>query len=272
MRPQLLTVTHLQRFVANTVTNVKRLIGRKFKEEDVQRELPYLAYKVVEQPDGDCGIQVKHNGVVKTFTPVQICGALLGQLKKTAQDALGTDVRDVVLSVPHWWNDRQRRALMDAAAVANLNCVQLINELTGCALELGIRKDKTLADKQSDLVCFFDMGDTQTQCAVMRYSKGKLEVLGYGYDHHLGGRNFTAAIADHFAAEWKAKYKIDVNSNARARMRVVEASQNLKHVLSSNAQGVVNLDCLLNDKDVSGKLERDQFQVSAWVAKHACGC
>jgi heat shock protein 4 len=81
-----------KRFVANTVTNVKRLIGRKFKEEDVQRELPYLAYTVKELPDGDCGIQVKHNGTVKTFTPVQICGALLGQLKKTAQDSLSQEV------------------------------------------------------------------------------------------------------------------------------------------------------------------------------------
>ena len=164
----------------------------------------------------------------------------------------------MVIGVPGWWNDRQRRALQDAAQVAGLNCLQLINELTACALELGIRKDRLL-DKESELVCFFDMGDTQTQCAVMRYSKGKLEVLGYGYDHHLGGRNFTAAIAEHFRQEWKGKYKIDVASNARAMLRTTEACQNLKHTLSANAHGNVNLDCLLNDKDVSGKLERDKF-------------
>jgi molecular chaperone DnaK (HSP70) len=108
-------------------------------------------------------------------------------------------------------------------------------------------------------VCFFDMGDTQTQCAVMRYSKGKLEVLGYAYDHHLGGRNFTAAIAEHFRQEWIGKYKIDVATNARAMLRTTEACQNLKHTLSANAHGNVNLDCLVNDKDVSGKLEREKF-------------
>jgi molecular chaperone DnaK (HSP70) len=116
-----------------------------------------------------------------------------------------------------------------------------------------------LLEKESEIVCFFDMGDTQTQCAVMRYSKGKLEVLGYAYDHHLGGRNFTAAIVEHFRQEWIGKYKIDVATNARARLRTTEACQSLKHILSSNMQGNVNLDCLLNDKDVSGKLERDKF-------------
>lgn len=248
-----------KRNVVNTVTNVKRLIGRKFKEEDVQRELPYLAFNIKEIEDGEIGIEVMSEGSKKILTPVQICGALLGQLKRTAEDSLGQEVRDVCLSVPHWWNDRQRRAMMDASAIAGLNCLQLVNELTGCAIELGIRKDKTLEKDQSELVCFFDMGDSQTQCAIMRFSKGKFEVLGYGSDHHLGGRNFTSAIADHFIEEWKAKYKIDVNTNARAKLRVKEAAQAVKHTLSANAWGNVNLDCLINDKDVTGRLDRDAF-------------
>lgn len=252
-----------KRNVPTTVSNIKRLLGRKFNEEDVQKELPYLAYKIKALEDNEIGIELPtpntEGNEVKTYTPVQICGALMGQLKRTAEESLQQEVRDVVIGVPTWWTDRQRRAMLDAAAVAGLNCLQLINELTACALELGIRKDRTLQDKESELVCFFDMGDTQTQCAVMRYSKGKLEVLGYAYDHHLGGRNFTAAIAEHFRKEWLAKYKIDVSTNARAKLRTTEACQALKHTLSANAFGNVNLDCLMQDKDVSGRLERDQF-------------
>ena len=245
-----------KRNVANTVSNIKRLIGRKFSEEDVQKELPFLAYKIVPVENDEIGIELRVDGEKKIFSPVQICATLLGQLKRTAEDSLQQEVRDVVLSVPGWWNDKQRRALLDAAQVAGLNCLQLINELTACALELGIRKDKTL-DKDSELLCFFDMGDSQTQCAVMKYSKGKLEVLGYAYDQHLGGRNFTAAIVEHFRQEWLAKYKIDIATNPKAMLRTTEACQKLKHTLSANSSGNINLDCLMNDKDVSGKFERE---------------
>ena len=249
-----------KRNVASTVSNVKRLLGRRFSEEDVQKELPFLNYKIKAIDDNDeIGIEIKQGGETKTLTPVQVCGALLGQLKRTAEDSLGQEVKEVVIGVPGWWNDRQRRALQDSAMVAGLHCLQLVNELTACALELGIRKDRLL-EKDSELVVFFDMGDTQTQCAIMRYSKGKLEVLGYGYDSHLGGRNFTEALVQHFQKEWLEKHKIDINTNARARLRTAEACQKLKHVLSSNATGNVSLDCLLNDKDVQGKLGREAFE------------
>ncbi len=134
-----------KRNVTSTVSNIKRLLGRRFNEEDVQKEIPFLSYKIKPiDDDNEIGIELVQNGETKTFTPVQICGALLGQLKQTAEAAVGQEVRDVVIGVPHWWNDRQRRALIDSASVAGLNCLQLINELTACGLELGIRK-----------VCFF---------------------------------------------------------------------------------------------------------------------
>jgi heat shock protein 4 len=247
------------RNIRNTVAQVKRLIGRKWNEKELQDELPLLPFKVKEIGDGKIGIEVSYNGEQVTFTPEEVTAMVLVQLKNISENYLRTKVKDVAISIPGFFTSAQRRALLDSTQIAGLNCLKLVNEITATAIAYGIYKTD-LPENDPLHVMFVDIGDSHMSVGIVAFQKGKLRVLSTAYDRTLGGRNFDRALADHFAKVFKDKYKIDVKSNMKAWIRLETACEKVKKILSANSQAPLAIDSLMDDIDVSAMVTRDDFE------------
>ena len=185
----------------------------------------------------------------------------LTKVKHTAANELRSPVSDVVVSVPAWFTDTQRRAIMDAAEIAGLKLLRLMNDTTATALGYGITKsDLPTAEEKPRRVAFVDIGHSNYTCSIVAFRKGELQVLSTAYDRHFGGRNFDKILIDHFAVEFKEKYKIDIHSNPKAYLRVATGVEKMKKVLSANAMAPLNIESVMNDIDVQTMLKREEFE------------
>lgn len=173
---------------------------------------------------------------------------------------LKTVVTDVVIAVPGWYTDIQRRALLDAASIAGLNTLRLINDTTAVALGYGITKSDLPEPENPRHVVFVDVGHSSLSVSVIAFAKGQLTVKSTAYDRNLGGRDIDYALVQHFSAEFKTKYKIDILSNPKGTFRLAAGCEKLKKVLSANAEAPLNVESIMNDVDVSSKLSRDQYE------------
>ena len=184
----------------------------------------------------------------------------LAKLRDIAAAELKNNVSDVVIAIPGWYTDIQRRALLDAAQIAGLNVLRLINETTAAAFGYGITKSDLPEAETPRHVVFVDVGHSSMSVAVVAFSKGQLTVKSTAYDHHMGGRNIDYALVQHFAEEFKGKYKIDVLSNPKATFRLYAAAEKLKKILSANAEAPLSVESIMNDIDASSKLSREEFE------------
>lgn len=167
---------------------------------------------------------------------------------------------DVVISVPGWFTETQRRALIDAAAIANLNVLRLINDTTAAALGYGITKSDLPDPESPRHVVFVDVGHADMSVAVVAFSKGQLVVKSTAYEPNLGGRDIDYALLEHFSNEFKTKYKIDVMNNKKAVFRLGAGCEKLKKVLSANSEAPLNVESIMNDVDASSKLTREDLE------------
>lgn len=244
----------------NTVGSLKRLCGRSFNDPDVQLEQQYVSAPLVDI-DGQVGAEVTYRGQKERYTATQLTGMLLSKIKATTSAELKLPVSDIVLSVPAWFTDIQRRALIDAAEIAGLKLLRLMNDTTAAALGYGITKlDLPSAEEKPRRVVFVDVGHSEYTASVVEFKKGELVVKGTAWDRHYGGRNFDKALVDHLAKEFQAKYKVDIFSNPRAVARVYAAAEKTKKILSANQQAPVNIESLMNDIDVSAMVTRQEFE------------
>lgn len=184
----------------------------------------------------------------------------LGKLRDTAGAELKSGVTDVVIAVPGWYTDIQRRALLDAASIAGLNTLRLINDTTATALGYGITKSDLPEAENPRHVVFVDVGHGGLSVAVVAFSKGQLVVKSTAYEPNLGGRDIDYALLEHFSEEFKSKYKIDVMSNPKAMFRLTAGCEKLKKVLSANAESPLNVESIVTDVDASSKLTREQME------------
>lgn len=184
----------------------------------------------------------------------------LGKLRDIASAELKTPVTDVVISVPGWFTDIQRRAIIDAAAIVNMNVLRLINDTTATALGYGITKSDLPEAETPRHVVFVDAGHADFSVAVVAFSKGQLTVKSTAYERNLGGRDIDYALVEHFAEEFKTKYKIDVMSNPKAMFRLTAGCEKLKKVLSANAEAPLNVESIVTDVDATSKLTRDELE------------
>ncbi|KAL8211934.1 UNVERIFIED_CONTAM: Heat shock 70 kDa protein 4 [Gekko kuhli] len=245
----------------NAVQGFKRFHGRAFLDPFVQDEKTKLAYELVQLPTGSVGIKVMYMEEERTFTIEQITGMLLTKLKETAESALKRPVVDCVVSVPCFFTDAERRSLMDATQIAGLNCLRLINETTAVALAYGIYKqDLPAPEEKPRNVVFVDIGHSAYQVSVCAFNKGKLKVLATAFDSTLGGRKFDEVLVNYFCEEFGKKYKLDVKSKIRALLRLSQECEKLKKLMSANASDLpMNIECFMNDIDVSGTMNRSKF-------------
>lgn len=243
----------------STVSQVKRLIGRSFREPDVQDELRMLPFETSEGQDGSILIHLKYLGEIHKFTPIQIMGMLFAHLKEITEKNLEIPVSDCVIGIPSYFTDLQRRAYLNAAAVAGLRPLRLIHDCTATALSYGIYKTD-FSNAGPTYVAFVDIGHCDTQVCIASFETGHLKILSHAFDRNLGGRDFDGVLFNHFAAKFKEQYNIDVYSNVRACIRLRAACEKLKKVLSANAEAPLNIECLMDEKDVRGFIKRDEFE------------
>eukprot|EP01006_Ploeotia_vitrea_P047931 TRINITY_DN67179_c10_g4_i1.p1 TRINITY_DN67179_c10_g4~~TRINITY_DN67179_c10_g4_i1.p1 ORF type:complete len:903 (+),score=586.26 TRINITY_DN67179_c10_g4_i1:107-2815(+) len=243
----------------NTIMYFKRLVGRRADEPDVKVEQEYVQYPIVADARGNAAVQVMYNGEKQTMTAEQVMAAMLTQLKATAhRSSEGMRVVDCVLACPTYFTDAQRRSMIDAARVAGLNVLRLMNESTAVALNYGILRP--LPEKEERTVLFYDMGHTATTAAVVSFVSGRLKVLATASDRHLGGRNFDRLVMDYFAADIKKRYNLDVYSQAKATLKLAKECHRVKKILSANQVVPFNVEFIMNDTDVSGKITREEYE------------
>ncbi|KAF7189187.1 Heat shock protein hsp88 [Pseudocercospora fuligena] len=244
----------------NTVGSLSRLAGRSLNDPDVQIEQEFVSAPLVEV-NGQVGAEVSYMGQKQKFSATQLIAMFLTKARETASKELRLPVNDMVIAVPAWYTDAQRRGLLDAAEVAGLKVLRLINETTATALGYGITKtDLPGPEEKPRRVAFIDIGHSNYTCSICEFRKGELKVVSTAYDRHFGGRNFDKAIIEHFRNEFKEKNKIDIYENPKARVRVAAAVEKLKKVLSANALAPINIESLMNDIDVRGVLKREELE------------
>ncbi|KAI0355801.1 heat shock protein 70 [Trametes cingulata] len=244
----------------NTVGSLKRLLGRTINDPEIQEvEAKFTHVKLVDA-NGTVGAQVNYLGEQKVFSATQIVAMYLGKLRDTAAKELKTGVSDVVITVPGWYTDAQRRALLDAAQIANLNCLRLINDTTAVALGYGITKSDLPEAENPRHVVFVDVGHSSMSVSVVAFSKGQLTVKSTAYERHVGGRDIDYALLLHFAHEFKDKYKIDVLSNPKAIFRLSAGCDRVKKVLSANAEAPLNVESIMNDVDATSRITREEYE------------
>ncbi|KAF2837305.1 heat shock protein Hsp88 [Patellaria atrata CBS 101060] len=244
----------------NTVSSLTRLAGRSYHDPDVQIEQDYVSAPLVDI-NGQVGAEVNYLGKKERFTATQLVSMFLTKIKQTASAELKLPVNDMVLSCPAWYTDSQRRALLDAAEIAGLKLLRLMNDTTATALGYGITKlDLPGPDEKPRRVAFVDIGYSNYTCSIVEFRKGELAVKSTACDRHFGGRNFDKALVDHFAKEFKEKFKIDIFENPKAKVRVAAGCEKLKKILSANAGAPLNIESLMNDIDVRSFLKRDELE------------
>ena len=241
----------------NTVYSVKRLIGHRFSE--LQGEATKLPYTVIDN-GADCRVEVEDNGSKKQYSPQEISAFILQKMKKTAEDYLGAEVTDAVITVPAYFNDSQRQATKDAGKIAGLNVQRIINEPTAAALAFGFKQDQ---DKEKT-IAVYDLGGGTFDISILELADGVFEVKSTNGDTHLGGDDWDRAIVNWLIAEFKKDTGIDLSGDPMAMQRLREAAENAKISLSNQTTADINLPFITADatgpKHLQKSLTRAQFE------------
>jgi len=244
----------------NTIYAAKRLIGRKFKEQAVQKDISLMPYQIVEASNGDAWIKVND----QELAPPQVSAEVLRKMKKTAEDYLGHEVTQAVITVPAYFNDSQRQATKDAGKIAGLEVLRIINEPTAAALAYGV--DKT--DKADRKVAVYDLGGGTFDVSIIEIANvdgdKQIEVLSTNGDTFLGGEDFDQRIMDYLVDEFKKEQGVDLKKDVLALQRLKEAAEKAKIELSSATQTEVNLPYITADasgpKHLTVKITRSKFE------------
>ncbi|KAI9923783.1 hypothetical protein ASPWEDRAFT_110541 [Aspergillus wentii DTO 134E9] len=245
----------------NTVGNLKRLIGRSFSDPDVQLEQEFNTATICDV-NGQAGAEVSYLGKKEKFSATQLVAMYLTKIRDITSKELKLPVSDVTISVPAWFTDVQRRAMIDAGEIAGLQVLRLINDTTATALGYGITKlDLPGPEEKPRRIMFVDIGHSDYTASVVEFRKGELNVKATAYDRHFGGRNFDHALTEHFAEEFKKQFKIDVRTNPKAWARTLAAAEKMKKVLSANPAAPMNIESLMDDVDVRSIVKREELEV-----------
>jgi heat shock protein 4 len=243
----------------DTIVQLKSLIGLRYSDPEVQAMLPNFVFPIAGGPNDEILITVTYMNEKKAFTPERLVAMALADLKIIAEQDQGSKVTDAVISIPVFFTDAQRRAMLDAASIAQLNVLRLMHETTATALAYGIFKTNEFTDTPTNVV-FVDVGHSAMQACVVRFTKSQLRVMSTGFDRKLGGHAFDLAMFDHFCEEFGAKHKIDIKSNARASLRLKIAIEKMKKILSANPEAPMSVECIMDEVDVKSSMTREKME------------
>jgi molecular chaperone DnaK len=238
----------------NTLFATKRLIGRKFTDAEVQRDIKEVPYKIVQHSNGDAWVEARG----QKYSPSQIGGFVLNKMKETAENYLSKPVKNAVVTVPAYFNDSQRQATKDAGQIAGLNVLRVVNEPTAAALAYGLEKE---ADR---VVAVYDLGGGTFDISVLEIQKGVFEVKSTNGDTHLGGEDFDIHLVRHIVQEFKKESGLDLSGDRMAIQRIREAAEKAKIELSSSLQTEINLPFITADasgaKHINLKMTRSNLE------------
>ncbi|KAI0668881.1 heat shock protein 70 [Trametes maxima] len=238
----------------NTVFDAKRLIGRKFDDPEVQRDMKHWPFKIVSK-SGKPIVQVKYRGELRDFTPEEISAMVLGKMKETAEAYLGRSVSHAVVTVPAYFNDAQRQATKDAGTIAGLQVLRIINEPTAAAIAYGL--DKKGGESQ---IIVYDLGGGTFDVSLLSIDDGVFEVLATAGDTHLGGEDFDNRVIEFLVKQYKKKNGADVSSNLRALGKLKREVEKAKRTLSSQQSTRIEIEAFENGNDFSETLTRAKFE------------
>ncbi|KAL8408013.1 hypothetical protein RB594_006713 [Gaeumannomyces avenae] len=238
----------------NTLFATKRLIGRKFTDAEVQRDIKEVPYKIVQHTNGDAWVEARG----QKYSPSQVGGFVLNKMKETAEAYLGKNVKNAVVTVPAYFNDSQRQATKDAGQIAGLNVLRVVNEPTAAALAYGLEKE---ADR---VVAVYDLGGGTFDISILEIQSGVFEVKSTNGDTHLGGEDFDIHLVRHIAQQFKKESGIDLSNDRMAIQRIREAAEKAKIELSSSLATDINLPFITADasgpKHINIKMTRAQLE------------
>jgi molecular chaperone DnaK len=230
------------------------LIGRKFNSKEIQTDIPNLPYKIEPASNGDTRINIRG----KQYSPAEISSFILSNIKKTAEDYLGEEVKEAVITVPAYFNDSQRQATKDAGKIAGLEVKRIINEPTAASLAYGLDK------KKEEKIAVFDLGGGTFDVSVLEIGDGVFEVKSTSGDTHLGGEDFDLRIINYIADEFKKNTGINIRTDKMALQRLKEAAEKAKMELSSSTETSINLPFITADasgpKHLDVKLTRAKLE------------
>ncbi|KAK5120365.1 Heat shock protein ssb1 [Meristemomyces frigidus] len=240
----------------NTVFDVKRLIGRRFDDPTVKKDIESWPFKVIDD-DNSPKVQVEYLGETKVFSPQEISAMVLGKMKEVAETKLGKKVSKAVITVPAYFNDNQRQATKDAGAISGLNVLRIINEPTAAAIAYGLGAGKS--DKERN-VLIYDLGGGTFDVSLLNIQGGVFTVKATAGDTHLGGQDFDTNLLDHFKKEFQRKTKKDISGDPRALRRLRTACERAKRTLSNGTQTTVEIDSLFDGEDFNANITRARFE------------
>ncbi len=238
----------------NTVYAIKRLIGRKFTDAEVQYDVKVSPYKITQASNGDAQVTIRG----RNYSPAEISAMILTKMKQTADDYLGEKVTDAVITVPAYFNDSQRQATKDAGKIAGLNVLRIINEPTAAALAYGLDK------KKEEKIAVFDLGGGTFDISVLELGEGVFEVKSTNGDTHLGGEDFDQKLIDYICNEFQKDQGIDLRKDRMALQRIKEAAEKAKMELSTTMETDINLPFITADasgpKHLTMKMTRAKME------------
>ncbi|EXF78735.1 hsp70-like protein [Colletotrichum fioriniae PJ7] len=240
----------------NTVFDVKRLIGRRFDDPTVKKDIESWPFKVVDE-GGNPKVQVEYLNETKTFSPQEVSSMVLLKMKEIAEVKLGKKVEKAVITVPAYFNDNQRQATKDAGAIAGLNVLRIINEPTAAAIAYGLGAGKSGKERN---VLIYDLGGGTFDVSLLNIQGGVFTVKATAGDTHLGGQDFDTNLLDHCKKDFQRKTKKDLSGDPRALRRLRTACERAKRTLSSGAQTTIEIDSLFDGEDYTTQITRARFE------------
>merc|ERR1719379_20060 len=242
----------------NTVFDAKRLIGRKFNDPVVQKDMEHWPFKVIEGKQGRPVISVTYKGEERQFFAEEISAMVLQKMKQTADAALGKNVANAVITVPAYFNDSQRQATKDAGRIAGLNVLRIINEPTAAAIAYGL--DKNNASEEEKNVLIFDLGGGTFDVSLLTIDEDVFQVLATAGDTHLGGEDFDNKLVDFCIQDFKKKNKLDIRDSARSMRRLRTQCEQAKRTLSGATRAAIEVDSLYEGIDYHCVISRPKFE------------
>merc|ERR1719437_101908 len=238
---------------SQTLFDVKRLIGRRFKDSTVQKDIKLLPYKIADK-SGKPMIGVKVKGEEKLMAPEEVSSMVLTKMKETAENYLGKEVKHAVITLPAYFNDQQRQSTKDAGVIAGLNVLRIINEPTAAAIAYGLDK------KSEQNILVYDLGGGTFDVSLLTIDNGVFEVVATNGDTHLGGEDFDQRVMQHFVKIFNKKHSKDMSKDKRALQKLRREVEKTKRALSSTHQARIEIEALFDGVDFSETLTRARFE------------